>query len=323
MLNSTSSTVGVTPAAAANQDRLGRSLPLPKPHLFIHIPKTGGTTLSRLVRWGTGKRRFLHFWRSPTPEILAAGLRARPDVVFGHLAYGFHRWFDVPGDVAEPRHWTYACFLRDPVERIVSHYHYQRARAVAHLAKECTLAEYAERADLNMMTRLLCGAHSGAWWNHPERGYRPPDPARNPPVTETMFQLAAHRLRHEFGFVGLTERFDDSLIVMSRVLGTPLVASHHGNRSPRRGEGPDRQTRELIRRHACWDVRLYAVAKEVFEEQVAALGGDAWLHAQRGTAQRCLRQLRLLRYVTVPAFNSAYRQARAKLRRMAHRRARQ
>ena len=312
-----------TPTATPpSVDRLGRTLPLAKPHLYVHLPKTGGTTLSRLVRWSTGRAGFAHFWLPPTPQELARALgKPRLEVVYGHLPYGFHRWFSRVGE-SECVNGHYICFLRNPVDRVVSHYHNDRRRPVPTVAKEHDLRGYVERVEVNVMTQMIAGAKHGAWWNHPDRGYREPDESQDPPVTEAMFELAASRLRDEFGFVGLTERFDDSLLLMHSILGLPALASHHGNRRQGPREAIDPSLRELIETRAQWDLRLYRVAEQVFEQQVAAFGGEQALERRRAEQGVWGPRLNLLRYVSGPAVISVARQLRGKLRRWRKRRQR-
>jgi hypothetical protein len=89
-----------------------------------------------------------------------------------------------------------------------------------------------------------------------------------------LLQLARRNLREHFVVVGLTERFDESLILMKRRLGwnwiwyTPRnVASSR----PTRSEIPS-STIRLIERTNEKDVELYAFAKDLFEEQIREQG---------------------------------------------------
>ncbi len=92
----------------------------PRPLIFLHIPKAAGSTMQEIVvrhyKGGKGYRftgapeRFRAFAAMPEAE------RASYDVMTGHVPFGVHR--HVPGPS------VYMTMLRDPVERIVSHYYF-------------------------------------------------------------------------------------------------------------------------------------------------------------------------------------------------------
>ena len=105
-------------------------------------------------------------------------------------------------------------FLRDPVERILSHYYAIRDRregedepgryAESPLPPDPTLddALAAGYVHDNLHTRMLCG-----------------DPEPFGEVTEEMLEAGERNLREDLAFFGLTERFDESLVLAKRRLG--------------------------------------------------------------------------------------------------------
>src|SRR5258707_12142099 len=87
--------------------------------IFVHIPKTAGTTLAIILRklystdrTGSGYAVKPHDLYSR----LSAAERQSHDLVLGHLAYGLHQ------HVLRP--YAYVGFVREPADRLMSLYYY-------------------------------------------------------------------------------------------------------------------------------------------------------------------------------------------------------
>jgi hypothetical protein len=113
----------------------------------------------------------------------------------------------------------------------------------------------------------------------------------------TMDRLPARALEEakenlrKFTFVGIQERFSESIVLLQRTLGLGVVPyrSRHVSRAGHRpsvDEIPDHD-RELILEHNAYDTELYAFGLELFEEAVAAANGDfaADVDRLRGAAE--------------------------------------
>jgi hypothetical protein len=172
-------------------------------------------------------------------------------------------------------------FLREPVDRVLSHYyrHLHRKKPVQERsprrlqhrvetpgkvrASSKTRADSIEEAlvDLrlpeinNLATRFLCGHES---------------PLKELPAS--ALDDAKQNLRG-FAFVGIQERFEESLVLLQRMLGLGLVPyrDRHvssGDDRPSVDEIPDEQ-RALIEECNQLDVELYRFGRGLFEEAVA------------------------------------------------------
>jgi hypothetical protein len=136
--------------------------------------------------------------------------RRRIRLVTGHMEYGVHQAF--AGRSA------YFTFLRDPVDRAVSHYYYA-SREPAHYmherihAERLSLLQYVSLPEMvemhNGQAALLGGAMD--WPPHH-------DDAR-------LLERAQAAL-DRFHVVGLQERFDESVALLCRRFGWPRLPSH-------------------------------------------------------------------------------------------------
>lgn len=125
--------------------------------IYLHIPKTAGTTMMAILKqnYGTGFHRIdnegkrLKWIKLPEDE------RAAVTCLTGHITYGIHEY--IPG------FFQYVTMLRDPVERILSLYYYVREKnhVLAPLLSQITLKEFVEKqviSDTNDgMVRFLAG----------------------------------------------------------------------------------------------------------------------------------------------------------------------
>ena len=230
--------------------------------VFVHLPKTAGSTLLRILeREYEGHPTFRVYADS---EARIADLRAMSDdqrsrlrLVVGHMAVGIDRF--LPGANA------YLTMLRDPVERIVSHYHYVlahpqgagNARAVEGVS---SLDEYVRssvfaRIVNNGQTRLLgsdvLAAGEPADADHPRTGQGVPRPPR--------------RRRRGAGALRRVAPRDGAGLR----LGLPAYRRENVTASrPRIAElAPD--TVELIRERNALDIELHAHATARFERALA------------------------------------------------------
>ncbi len=235
---------------------------------FLHIPKAGGITLSEYIfnhvrieqngDDGAVKEGVLllpyGFFKEPglavpdhIPELLRApGLRA----VLGHFWFGLHEHVNRP--------WRYVTLLRNPVDRILSLYHFLQ------LADRMTLKEFVSSPPFkevdNDQTRRIAGVE-------PEIGA----------CTAADLRTAQNNLREHFAVVGVTERFDETLLLLKRRFGwTREVLSYPKNVSEGRTRTSSLPPRviEAIRERNQLDLELHAYATQLLEEAIAAEGAD-------------------------------------------------
>ncbi|HSK16946.1 MAG TPA: sulfotransferase family 2 domain-containing protein [Gaiellaceae bacterium] len=225
--------------------------------VFLHIPKTAGSTLVSFLEREYGSGAVLDLYDSTfgdeatslTPERLR-----RTRVVVGHFYFGVHEHL--------PRPCRYLTFLRDPVDRVVSHYRFVQRQPEHYLhetASTLSLSEYVRSCGTaepnNDQTRLLAGRKLASGDGGSSRAMLP----------------VAKRNLDRHAVVGLTEAFDASLLLMRRVFGwsRPFYVSR--NIGDRR-EVVDPDTRGLILSHNELDAELYRYGRERFENEIREQG---------------------------------------------------
>ncbi len=253
------------------------------PLIFLHIPKTAGSTLWHVLRrqYGADGLPWDTDWSrqdalTPVPWINAYGggicwsdVAAVPEeqwrdvrVLSGHTPYGGH-----------PLYATAPCFtlLRNPAERVLSHYshiartpdHPSRLLAPHTPGKPPTLDEFLRCGAVgvdNLQTRMLAGPEAMAIpFGQCDRA---------------VFEQAKHNLVHGIAVAGLTERFDETLILMQRRFGwrLPRYTTENVGANRLHWDQVPNESRRRIWALTHWDRRLYALAVRRFYQAVAAEG---------------------------------------------------
>lgn len=255
--------------------------------IFLHIGKTAGSTLRQVLsRQLPGSQvMVVRALRRPRGETLAdfAALpeaeRARPRLIMGHTVFGLHELV--------PRPCTYMTMLRDPVRLVHSQYRYVRRRPRHRHhddAMRMSLSEYVEsgiaiEAD-NSQTRAVCGDVDTPFGE----------------CTEAMLERAIANLDRHFAWVGLTERFAESMVLLGRTFGWPDVRYVSANVA-RSAPELTADERRLIERLNTLDRRLYEHAATMFDERVAAIPDYPALLAAFERANRRYRPWGLARHI--------------------------
>ena len=236
--------------------------------IFLHIPKTGGTTLHHILERCYSKDQICTFkdlnrqTQIDNFRKLPPGKREAYRLIQGHLHFGFHRY--LPGDS------IYITLLREPIARTLSFYYYARSHpdhylysslANDHVDLKTLLKDRRSMTDefFNLQTRMIAGEELN-------------DPKRL--TNRGIVQAAKENLRNHF-VVGLTEEFDASLRLMSRRFGWKVKSYVKKNVTDRKDriDTVDAETLALLREANALDIELYQFARELFAAQRGA-GND-------------------------------------------------
>jgi hypothetical protein len=178
--------------------------------LISHVPKTAGSSLRALVTKFNPDTVFVYEGRelalgNPNIEFIRSFRAvAAPRVVMGHFSYGVHRLIGTTP--------SYATVLREPVERVVSFYRFQKSLPhspfAAHFKAGISLSDFV-RSEItettnNHMCRMIAGIP-------PEAGLLIND--------QWLLDLALHNLRRHYVLVGMVEKLDLFVSEIARWLG--------------------------------------------------------------------------------------------------------
>lgn len=230
--------------------------------IFLHLPKTAGTTVNRLIEW---EYRLSEMY-SIDPVLFewsAAHLRKLPPerlrkvrMFKGHMLFGLHEVIPQPA--------TYITVLRDPVDRVISAFYFMRGYKFHPLywrmrRENWTLEDFIRRSQRdNVQCKIVAGSDYNA------------------PCTREIMEQAKYNLRTHFSVVGLSERLEESLALMKIRFGWKLssYSSFNVTRSrPKKHDLPN-STLDLIHEKNAFDIELYECGRDLFEQAVAANGEE-------------------------------------------------
>lgn len=209
--------------------------------IFLHLPKTGGTTLNEVFRRQYPNEAIWNvaFHDDDTMKQTAAEYRNMTEgrkksilAISGHQYFGLHQLIEKPC--------YYFTMLRNPIERVISLYYFvQRSGYPVHAKlKGLSFAEFVNRdVDVNTQTLLLSG--------------------KGPNLERAKQNLINH-----FPVVGVTERFDESLFLLKRQFNWNDIHYEKRNVTKNRPQSKDisPDILSLIRMKNRLDFELYEFA---------------------------------------------------------------
>ena len=199
--------------------------------VFIHLPKTGGSTLNGLLFGQFPREKVFHILDTSHCETFLAMSdeeRDRFDCIIGHIPACIHNFISRPC--------RYIVLLRDPLERAISDYYYvltssAHPRHEEYTRKKMTLEQNLRaRIDFSHQTilNLLLYPNLELFPYIPNikkwRGYE------SCSMNEIMEQ-SKRKLREDFFQAGITDRFEDFVLLLARKLGWRLPYYHIKNQN--------------------------------------------------------------------------------------------
>lgn len=237
--------------------------------IFIHIPKTAGTTLTEILERHYPLNKRYHLGAKVQKAITEFQTfdqtrRANIDALYGHMAYGLHTYL--------PRPAVYVTVLREPVERVISFYYFVKGNDqhyLHHLSQHTAvdIKAFIESQHTIMVDNFQVRLLSGVWDDVPFGG-----------VTEEHCRLAKQNLEN-IQVVGLTKQFDATLLLVKDLLGWRHIWYKPRNvtlRRPKKRELPADMLASVVA-HNQWDIELFRYAEELLAAQIAQKGAlFAW-----------------------------------------------
>jgi hypothetical protein len=244
--------------------------------IFLHIGKTAGSTLRQVIRRNYRSADILKAQRPGGPREatledfarIPESRRAVARLVMGHTIFGVHEL--VPGPS------TYVTVVREPVKLVLSQYRFVLRRPYHRFHQRVTsqgmgLADYIRSGMSievdNGQTRAIAGDTSTPFGQ----------------CTEEMLRRAKRNIEEYFSVAGLTERFDETLLLFREALGWTHLCYVRANVSPDRSSSNlPTEAAALIEEHTALDRELYGFVRQRFEAALAEVPDfDRKLHRFR------------------------------------------
>jgi galactose-3-O-sulfotransferase len=243
--------------------------------IFVHAPRTAGSTLSRIMDWEYEPLEIcdvdgrFYYWSFQKISRWPKERLAKMRLFKGHMPFGLHRYM--------PQAARYITLLRDPIDRTASEYYgrrYRRTHPIADRdAKLQSFEEYVKTVPYdNPQTKAIAGVQCvyEYHWYTVIPSYR----VYCGPCTAETLEIAKRNLSRYFCLVGLTERFEETLALAKIMFGWKIpyyTAVREGVRRPKRDEISSRQ-RDVIAKYHEFDMELYRYGVSLFEQAVAKYG---------------------------------------------------
>jgi Sulfotransferase family len=221
--------------------------------VFIHIPKTSGSTIRSILSRQYGVEKISYFepaastWKqkkiSPV-EFLKTEIANGAQLITGHYPFGIHALLKAPC--------RYFSMLRDPIERSLSEYYYAFSYEHHRFRDEITSGTLPVD---EFLTTPRCSPPNAqaAMLAGPWRSF------------DGELGAAIENIRTSFVVVGTAERFDESILVIAKAFGwtPPLFVNTNVTKLDdetyvRRAAA--REARDKYRRYFATDYELYNFA---------------------------------------------------------------
>lgn len=229
--------------------------------VFTHIPKTAGTSLAEFFRQNIPQSSLVELYNAVSeisPPAVPANFEEIAhtlEAILGHVPHAFapHKALD--------RDKCLVTVLRDPVDRVLSHYFYTKIKDETNQLsmlineKDISLREFVSApytlAVDNLLVRYLCDEDPRSIdWGE---------------CTEQMLDQAKHNLAYQYDIIGLTESYDAFVEEMRWVFGfdQPIDSYANVNKKRPKVDEIDRETLDAIAGLNRFDIELFEFARQL------------------------------------------------------------
>ena len=222
--------------------------------IHLHIPKTGGTTLRDIIQRQYQSEKILMIPKLDESEDILKEVSTSQinqlKLIQGHLKYGIHNHFH--------RRAKYFAIIRDPINRVLSTYYYvlsqkNNPQNLSTSNNQMTIYDYVQSGVnpflINEQTQLISGKTGNI---------------DNPIIkSEELFSLAKENIENDFLFLGITEMFDETILILKNMLGWHMPYYSIANRTKNKPnyDAVDPTVISFLKEHNQLDIKLYNITK--------------------------------------------------------------
>ena len=230
--------------------------------IHLHIPKTGGTTLRDIIQRQYRSEKILMIPKLEESEnILKEVSNSQINqlkLIQGHLKYGIHNHFY--------RRAKYFAIIRDPINRVLSTYYYvlsqkNNPQNLSTSNNQMTIYDFVQSGVnpflINGQTQLISGKTGDI---------------DNPIIeSEELFSLAKENIENDFLFLGITEMFDETILILKNMLGWHMPYYSIANRTKKKPnyDAVNPTIISFIKEHNQLDIKLYNITKTSLLNRIA------------------------------------------------------
>ena len=226
-----------------------------KNHIFLHIPKNGGNTLHSILKrfYPSDKTFYINDKKINDFLKMSPELRREISLLRGHMSFGLHKHLYGESD--------YFTLLRKPESRVISYYNYTLSRHPNQLynvlqKKEFSFHDFVTNVKAgnvhNAQIRFISGIND---------------------KEEFMLEKALENIDKHFSFVGLLEKYDESLIYLKNLYNwkIPYYVKRNVTKKGKKDLGIKKLTLEIIKEKNNGDYILYRKMESVFKKKISNL----------------------------------------------------
>lgn len=234
--------------------------------IFEHVPKAAGTTFIQILRsYYNSNRIFAIDGSHPEKSVdafmaMETSKQQQFDLILGHGAYKLKHYISQPS--------ICLTILREPVERIISHYYYVRQMSSHHLHK------IVMNNKLSLHGYVTSGITGELENVYTERfSMLSKEEINNNP--EQALAKAKNNLNEHFLVIGLAEKFNEFILLVKIKLGwrqLPFYVKENVTRHRPTKNSIPKGTLDAIRKHNALDLELYHYVKKRFTDEIKDAG---------------------------------------------------
>jgi hypothetical protein len=232
------------------------------PLIFLHIPKTAGTTVHHILHNEYRGQNFFtsgHYKDIEKFEKLNDSEKKKIRILKGHFPFGVHKIYPTPI--------TYFTFLREPLKRSISDFNFLLLNHThpfyeKFINEKYTLKDLLKEGPIknfdNCQVRYLAAV------NDIEYGC----------INEEIYKIALKNFDEYCEAFGICERFDDSIIYLKHELNwsNPFYIEANVTKKKSYVSNFDEETYQLLNQYNKYDLLLYDYAFKKFDAIIKSKG---------------------------------------------------
>ena len=235
--------------------------------IYLHIPKTGGTTFRDIIyrQYPSNNILTIPTLNESTGIIKSLSLNRekRLDIIQGHLKHGIHESLE-----KEVKYFT---IFREPIKRVLSTYYYiisqpNNPQNLSTHNKTMSIYEYINSGInpflINGQTQLIAGKKFSI----------------NDSIIKSneLLNMAKDNINKNFIFTGTTEKFDESILLLKRILNWKYPYYSRANRTKNKPNYNkiESEIKNYIIEHNQLDIDLYNYVNRLIDKKIIEAGSD-------------------------------------------------